>query len=485
MDRRNFSLSLVGAAVAGLAGCGGSGSWTPPSVPDSPGTPGTPTLPETPPTPPVGGPELATPTSLPAATVFLQRITSSDGDVPVAPGNANFWDLDLEFRVRDGFDDQFDGALDLEVEVGGTVQQFPNDQTYPELTAFGPELTEADGVRSVSFTSEAPFVFDGTTTAALHLMPDARLQQRLDLTAAAGHGLTLEWTGNDRCGSYLFNDEPFQIQVAVRDEAGAVLATLYRRDRSGTSGTWGVASLTAFAGQVVVLSFEQRSTYQMTTTIDSVSVRDTTTMTEFVTNGDFEAGATGWTVPAPRVAQNVMSGTRTLHGLQVSRSFFSQPNATWGRMTDEFVNPGPADISAVVRYTTGLGSDGDGVIYATPGSSDKALTSWDAWGTDRDLGWVFGTAQKMTYASTTSKAAEDGSDLVHAEFHIAVPAGGRVSLVNFLVMTGVCTGATAADITPRASEVDVAAADIATNFRTNFAYQRGMTQAQLDSLKNF
>lgn len=482
MDRRKFSLSLVGAAAAaGLAACGGGGGGLPASLPEAPETPTTPATPTT----PVGAPELATPTSLPAATVFLQRITSSDGDAPVAPGNANFWDLDLEFRVRDGFDDQFDGALDLEVEVGGTVQSFPDDQTYPELTAFGPELTEADGVRSVSFTNEAPFVFDGTITAALHLLPDARLQQRLDLTAAAGHGVALQWVGNDRCGSYIFNDEPYLIQVVVRDESGALLATLYRRDRSGTTGTWGTASLTAFAGQVVVLCFEQRSTYQMTTTIDRVSVRDSTTGTEFVTNGDFEAGATGWTVPAPRVAQNVTAGVRTLHGLQVHRSFFSQPNASWARMTDEFVNPGATDISAVVRYVTNLGSDGDGVIYPAPGSPDKALTSWDAWGTDRDLGWVFGSTQKTTYASTTSMSAEDGNDMATVEFHVTVPAGGRVSLVNFLVMTGVCTGKTATAITARATEVDVAAADIASNFRTDFAYQRGMTQAQLDSLRNF
>jgi hypothetical protein len=52
-------------------------------------------------------------------------------------------------------------------------------------------------------------------------------------------------------------------------------------------------------------------------------------------------------------------------------------------------------------------------------------------------------------------------------------------------MTATITGKTATDITARATQVDTQAADIANNFRTNFAYQRGMTQAQLDSLKNF
>jgi len=54
-----------------------------------------------------------------------------------------------------------------------------------------------------------------------------------------------------------------------------------------------------------------------------------------------------------------------------------------------------------------------------------------------------------------------------------------------VVLTGTDTGLTATDVTARATQVDTQTADIANNFRTNFAYQRGLTQAQLDTLKNF
>lgn len=79
----------------------------------------------------------------------------------------------------------------------------------------------------------------------------------------------------------------------------------------------------------------------------------------------------------------------------------------------------------------------------------------------------------------------DGSDDINFKFNISVPAGGTVTLMSFVVMTGTDTGLTATDTTARATQVDTQAADIANNFRTNFAYQRGMTQGQLDTLKNF
>lgn len=481
MDRRKFSLSLIGAATAALAGCGG-GSENRAGLPE-PSTPSTPSTPTTPVTPaPPATPELATPTQLPAATSFAQTIAATDGSYSVAPGQANQWDLNGDFSMGDGSHDQFDGAMQLTVQAGGLGILFPS-QSYAELTAFGPELGEADGVKSVSFTDDPGFSVTGRTCAVLHPVPDARLQQTLDLSAAAGHGLTLTWTGENRSG-WLNLDSPAFLQVVVRDLDGALLSTLYRGIAGATpTGTWGSASLTAFAGQTVVLSFEHCSSFH--SRIDSVSVRDAADGAEFVTNGDFAAGATGWTVPPLRVAQNVTSGVRTLHGLQVRRSFFTQPNARWGRWTDEFANPGTTEISVVAIQTVNLGSDGDGVIYPTPGAAGKALTAWDAFASDRDFGVVFGAAQTVNYRSTTTMTAEDGSGMLEMEFSLSVPPGGRVSLVNFIVMTGTATGKTAADVTARAAEVDGVAADIANNFRTQVAYQRGMTQAQLDSLKNF
>jgi len=476
MDRRKFSFSIV--ALASLAACGGGdGDGEAGDAPAGGGDP-------TPPAPPAG-PELASATSLPAGTTFAQSVMATDSDSSAAPGQANDFDLDVDFSLADGFDDQLDGALVLTIELAGNTFAFPRDQAYSELTALGPELGTADGVKSVSFSTEQDWLVSGTCSAVLHAVPDARLQQRLDLTGAAGHALDLTWSGLVSIGPNCFRDEPFFMQVVVRDTAGNLLATLFHTDVNGDSGSWGSASLTPFAGQVVVLSFEQRAPVG-TTSIDSVSVIDTVTSTEYVTNGDFEAGGTGWTVPELRVAQNVRSGERNIAGpLNVQRTFYTQPDALWGRMTDVFTNTGASAVQANVVYTTDLGSDGGGIVYPTPGAEGKALTTWDGDTGDRDVGFVFGSASDLGYASATALQSSDGSEFIKVSFSIDVPAGGSVTLVNFVILSGTDTSRNANDATARATEVDAAAADIANNFRTRLAYQRGLTQAQLDTLKNF
>jgi len=505
MDRRKFSLTMVGAAV--LAGCGGGGGGSsggfafpsiasaPPPAPAPAPTPGPEVVPPAPaPVPDPGpvvptAPELATPTSLPAGAAFLQTIAATDGDSSMAPGQANIWDLDQDFAISDGGNDQFDGALHLYVDVGGQQEQFPSDQTYQELTAMGPEMGASDGVKAVTFTSDAQFLQTSGGYAYLHAGAEVRLQQTLNLASAVG-GVTLAWSGvpsQGNVGSPLA-DPAQHGQVVVRDTAGTLLATLFRVDGSGTSGTWGSASLATFVGQTVVLSFEQR-VWAAGSAIDNVSVKDANT-TEFVVNGDFEAGGSGWTVSASKVSQNVRTGVRTLNGLEVQRTFFTQPNLLWARLTDVFHNPTAAPIMAVVSYETNLGSDGSGIIYPTPGATQKALSTWDyksnggAAG-DRDIGFAFGTADVVEYTSATALGTTDGDDDVRFKFNVSVPAGGTVTLMNFLVMTGTDTGLTATDITARATQADTQTADIANNFRTNFAYQRGLTQAQLDTLKNF
>ncbi|MGJ7486525.1 hypothetical protein ACSFA2_14770 [Variovorax sp. LT2P21] len=503
MDRRTFSLSMVGAAVASLYGCGGGGdsasaptptpvataSPLPEVVPPAPAPAPEPAPPPAPTAPPPG-PQLATATALPAATVFLQTLEATDGDSYMAPGQANCWDLYADFSIGDGSNDQLDGALMVSVDVAGTVVSFPSDQDYTELTAMGPEMGAPEGVKRVSFATDPQFLIAGTASATLHPVPNARLQQTLDLTAAAGHGVSLTWSGGAQGGSSLSNvaNEPLFLQVVVRDLSGALLSTLFRSDttttNTTTSGSWGTASLSAFAGQTVVLSFEQRLAY-WGTQLDDVSVKDTTTNAEFVVNGDFEAGALGWTVPVEKVSQNVSSGVRFLNGLQVQRSFYTQPNQLWGRMTDVYFNPTGAPITAAVTYWTNLGSDYYGIIYPTPGATGKALSTWDGGTGDRDVGWIFGAADSVVYTSATAVGTPDGDENIGVAFNLTVPAGGMVTLINFLVLTGTDTRLTALDASARATEVDTAAAAIANNFRTDFAYQRGLTQAQLDSLKNF
>jgi hypothetical protein len=488
MDRRKFSLSLMGGAAAALVvGCGGGGGDAGANTPvaAAPPPPVEPPVVVAPPAPP--GPELATATSLPATTTFLQTIATTDtNNGYAAPGQANLWALNADFSMDDGFADQFDGALTLDVDVGGTVASFAANQTYAELTALGPEMGAADGVRTVSFTTDTNFVVNGATSAVLHSGLDARLQQTLNLTAAAGHAITLTWVGNNRTGNQQFSDEPYFLQVVVRDVAGALLSTLFLQNNSGTTGTWGAASLTAFAGQTVVLSFEQRST-DSSSTLDDISVTDTVTSTEYVVNGDFEAGNAGWSVPASKVAQNIRSGARSLNGLVVERSFYTQPDQLWARHTDTFSNPSAAPITAKVTYGINLGSDNAGIIYPTPGATTSALSTWDGSRSDRDAGVVFGTANNVVYTSATAPGVTDGSEQIAHDFIITVPAGGMVTLINFLVLSGVVTGepSSVVDASARATAVDTAAAAIANNFRTDFIYQRGLTQAQLDTVKNF
>ncbi|WP_454909270.1 hypothetical protein [Variovorax gossypii] len=422
--------------------------------------------------------------TLPAITKFQQTLAALTGS-PVAPGQANFWDLSSDFSLNDGGYDQFDGGLLLSVDVGGVSESFASDQVFGELTALSPAFKAADGVLSVSFSSDPNFASNATGGYAyLHPGVDVRLQQTLNLGSAAG-GISLSWTGNEGSSSSNSFSDPTQFgQVVVRDTAGALLTTLYRRDGSGATGTWGSASLTQFGGQTVVLSFEQR-VGNRGSTIDNVSVKDSAN-TEFVVNGDFEAQGTGWRVSDDPVSQNLRSGVRTVSGLEVQRSFFAQPNQLWGRFTDVFHNATASPIVAKVTYFSNLGSDGGGFIYPTPGAPLKGLTTWDSgYRSDRDIGFVFGAVDSTTYQSTSALDVSDGSDDVSFTFNISVPAGGTVTLINFIVLTGIATGVAATDITAKATAVDAAVADIANNFRTQFAYQRGLTQEQLDTLKNF
>jgi hypothetical protein len=507
MDRRRFALTAVGIAV--LSGCGGGGGGgngagfafapigaaPPPGSPPAevPAAPPPPQLPE-PPAPPVppapnppappAGPELATPSSLPASTVFAQCIDKHDNAPAVGPGQANFWDLNRDFGIATGWNGQFAGVMGLSVKVGNRSDGFNNDQTLAELTALGPDMTAADGLKVVSITTDPQFQANDDT-AFLHAVPDARLQQTIDLTPARGQ-VDVSWSGI--YGITLlrnFNDEAAFMQVVLRDTGGNLLSTLFRIDENGSVGNWPSAQITAYAGRVVVLSFEQSGRGQGAS-IDSVSVSDSAPRPkEFIVNGDFSAGLTGWTVSSTKASQNIRSGLRTLRGLQVQRTFYTQPNLQWARLTDTFHNPSASPVTAVATYTSFLGSYSAGVIYPTPAAPQKGLTVWDGAGTTRDAGFVFGAADAVSYASATMLNVADGSALVTHRFNITVPAGGTVTLANFVVMTGTNTWIGAADTTARATDVDTQAAAIAAGFRTDVALQRGLTQLQLDTLKNF
>jgi hypothetical protein len=467
MDRRLFTLSTLSASILGLTACGGSNDGA--ALPPLP-------APDPDPLPPSTlGPELAVLSSFASATVFLQTRPALDNDREVAPGQANMWDLKRDFSLEDGYNDQWDTAMEMSIRGEDGVEfPFPRDQTYAELSSYGPLLNAMDGVKVVTF---------GASRATLHSVKGARLQQTLHLDNAVAP-VTVSWTDEHSVGPASFEDQPFLFQVVVRDLSGNLLSTLYRDGIDGIAGTGGSGNLSAFVGQQVVLSFELDNARHQPAWISSVSVVDANN-TEFVSNGMFASGGSGWTVPDLSTVQNVRSGVRRLGAVDVQRMFFTQPNALWARYADTFTNTSSAPVAISVAYRVNLGSDRAGVIYEPPGSDGRALTSWDGRARDRDIGLVFGNAERVLYNSSTALNTADGNDQIYITFNLSIAPGATKTLINFVLMSGIKTGQTASDATARATEIDGEAARIASVFRTELAFQRGLMQIHLDTAQNF
>lgn len=378
---------------------------------------------------------------------------------------------------------------------------FPSDQTYSELTFYGPVMGSANGVKVAAVSDGVPMganPLTGNYSAFLNTTSVSRLQQTVDLSGTTGP-VVLRWNDN----AFLFGGEipgfAPRYRVVVRDLSGNELEELYATTVNALSSQ--APFLTAYAGQHIVLSFEasniqdasDASAIHRTVIIDDVSVKDNNgTGVERVTNGTFETGdLTGWTMNAPAEVQNITSGGRNLDNLRVTRSFYTVPNKLWGRWVDVFENTDLVSaVTATVTYYTNLGSDYCGVIYDTPETDGKAITSWDTTWDDRDIGMVFGLVSSKTYTSTTVLSPDwtvtcDGSDDISFDHVITVPAGGKVALVNFIIMGGYDTGLTATNVSGRATQIDQEAARIVINFWLDGQYRTGMTQEQIDAIENF
>ncbi|MGC3997120.1 MAG: hypothetical protein QM767_06200 [Anaeromyxobacter sp.] len=140
-------------------------------------------------------------------------------------------------------------------------------------------------------------------------------------------------------------------------------------------------------------------------------------------------------------------------------------------------------------YFTNLGSDDNGMIYATPGATGS-LTSWDttrAGGAgdygDRDVAIVYGEGTAYFVPVATFNGG-DGNDDIYILHHITVPAGGDVTLVHFVVLGGDDTGLTATDLTAQATAVDAIAAGIA-NHPSDAKYRDYLSDAAKASVTNF
>jgi hypothetical protein len=453
------------------------------------------------------GTVITSPTVSPIAS-FTQNVVSKDTSTfspynEIFPGMANVWTLDQDFSIVDGFDYQFEYALSM--TIGATP--FPFDQEYSELSFYTPLMSAADGVKVAAVSngatlaaSIAQFGLDngvpvptlpmaGSYSAFLNATSDSRLQQTVDLTSTSGT-VVIAWSEAVSIESGVLPGYDASYRVVVRNTDGSVCQTLLTNSQISTTGKENKSiDLNAqCTGKTVVLSFEEKSMtdpYSQTfAVIDDVSVKDSNGAgSERVVNGDFETGnTTGWTTNTPAEVQNLTSGSRTVEGLDVTRSFYTVPNKLWARWVDVYENHTGSSISKTVTYETSLGSNGAGIIYYAPGSNNKALTSWDALLEGRDVGLVFGNAKSVTFTSDDGSGLV-GSSIIDVTYDITVPAGGRVAIVNFVIMDGTDTGQLN-DINAKATEIDTEAAKIVGNFWTDEQYRVGMTQEQIDAISN-
>ncbi len=436
------------------------------------------------------GPSLGVQSGLTGTTAFPQRVAASDGGTEIAPGQANMWDLGVDFSLQTGGSGQFDGALALGVtttESGTTTTRFfsaGQNQTHAELAYFGPEFGEGDGVTTTT-TDAGSAVLTPTRYSSLY--------QRVDLRSSSGD----VWLSYDiEPGNFqaTFADEPQFFQIVLRDSNSVDIDTAYFADATQVIGDANRFQVpTSAAKSIVFVHFEQRRRASDATRIDNVSIMDDSR--EFVQNGDFADGLNGWITNGNlEVVRNVTSGTRTLGNLAVTRSFFAPPSALWARYVDVLTNNTATDIPATVSYDTTPGAGRFAVVYNTPGTLGSAISGWDGSASDRgrDFGLIFGDASDVDYDPSDSADATldgDGAGSIVHSYDVVVSAGSSVAIMNFVLQNGASTGAGAAgNASAQASAIDAEAVRIFSGLpatRTINEFTSGMTQAQLDAVANF
>jgi hypothetical protein len=451
----------------------------------------------------------ATPVTIAGVTTFGQSIAAAPGDPESFVGQAGFWDLQPDFSISTGgYDGPFSSAHVLEVGRLATspptldslmaehlaLDYFPFDQQYGELTFMTPVFTEADGVALAALSDGSTlglYPLGGARSAFRNATSDSRLQQPLDLSAAAA--ATIGWTERVFPNGGLVPGDGSSFGAALRRADGTLVEALTPACGTAVDGVRTCSAAAALAlGQPVVLSFEFRGAAPGIAELDDVTLAGAGAPA--LANAGFEA-AGGWTTNAGAEPQNVTSGSRTLcvdgpsaipcpTPLVVTRSFFTAPASPWARIVDVFENPGAAAVTADVVYLTRYAGGGTTVTYPVDGAAGSAYAAYDANATPvRDFGLVFGDLQVIT-RSASRDGLVTGEGGLFAVRSIVVPAGGRVALATFLVMDGAYShrgGGTAA------TGIEQVATAIANGFASpsDSTYRDWLTQGQLDAIVNF
>ena len=421
-------------------------------------------------------------------TTFNQTVPAEDGDGEVFPGQANKWDIDSDGSLDDGWDDQFDGAL--EIDVNGN--SFPYDQTYADLTYSTPLFGFDDGVKIAALADNTNGVrpLNGNYSLLLNQTSRSNIYQEIDLSSATAP-LEFKFEYNAGAESYDIGGRDYYLSVIVIDSNGT------KNETKIIENIWNdqdivTMDFSAYAGQNITLAFEFTSDGYYVAKIDDVSIKNAAGTVEYVQNGDFESGTLDhWVESEPVETQNMTMGTRTVGGVDVTRSFYTKPNSLWGRWVDTYENNTASIMDINVTYDSNLGSDDCGIIYYTPNAGNKALTTWDGDNSDRDIGFVFGNASRVEFYSDDGLCkdgdGDNGDDYIYFYYdNISIPANSKVSIVNFIVMNGKDTSDTATDINAKAIEIDETAKAIVDGMAAGTSeYFEGMTDEQKATILNF
>jgi hypothetical protein len=417
-----------------------------------------------------------------------QTMAAVSGPPEAFPGQANAWVLDLDFSLALSAGLQFQYALvlytgtpttpvtyaSLRSDVfGDLLDPFLGDQRASEVQFLTPFFREADGVVTAAASNGAAYL-NGTS--------DSRLSRTLTPTGGA---LTVGWTHQAVLLAGRLQGAsapPFgpSYRVVLRDPAGALVDTLFSSTVDVAPGPVSVTR-TGLPAQVV-LSFELRSAAEGIVQIDDVTVDGA-----LLSNGDFAAGLDGWVSNDGAESQNVRSAPREAtpgSALQITRTFYAPPAATWGRLVDVFENTGDTEVTTTAVYLTALGAPLlGGTPLAAVTQDGAAVVGWDATQGVRDVGIVFGTG--TAFVDDAYGPTDPFEPFVFVAHELTVAAGEKVALVHFVVQLGEADGGLSAlpEDVPAGTELECA--DVAAGFPALEAYRIDLEPGVLGLVRNF